>query len=214
VAFSVIPAHGWMHVFSRRIFSATPFNVDEILENAGKIFREMSTEEKLLESFSDLITQTFGATRVVLLRPTEEKDYVQSYPVSDSMDSLSLESGSSLVRLLERDREPFTADTLQRMRPTALVTGALEEMQSAGVAVAVGSFSRKEIKAVLVLDTKSSGKIYDLREQRALHLLADQLAVAMENARLYTAVQNSKIYNEFCFPWAYRRDAGGSFGVQ
>ncbi len=196
VALSVIPAHGWMHVFSRRIFSATPLNVDEILEHAGKIFREMSTEEKLLESFSGLITQTFGATRSVLLRPTEENGFIQSYSTSDSTDALSLKSGSSLVRLLERDHEAFTVDTLQRMRPTGLVTGALEEMQSAGIAIAIGSFSRKEIKSVLVLDTKSSGKIYDLREQRALQLLSDQLAVAMENARLYTAVQNSKIYNE------------------
>ena len=196
LAFSVAPAHGWMHLFSRRIFSATPLNVDEVLENAGKIFREMSTEAKLMESFSTLITRAFGASRFVLLRPTEEDDYVQNYPVSDSADSLSLKSGSSLVQLLERDREPFTVDTLQRMRPTALVAKALEEMQSAGAAVAIGSFSRKEIKSVLVLTPKSSGKIYDIREQRALQLLADQLAGAMENARLYTAVQNSKIYNE------------------
>jgi PAS domain S-box-containing protein len=35
-----------------------------------------------------------------------------------------------------------------------------------------------------------------LRDQRALQLLCDQLAVALENANLYTAVQNSKIYND------------------
>jgi len=196
MAFSVLPAHGWMHGFSQRIFSAAPLNVDEILSRAGHIFQEMSTEANLLKSFSDLISKTFGVTQVVLLRPTEEENYVQSYPISDSMDFLTLESGSSLIRLLERDREPFAVETLQRMRPTALVTKALEEMQSAGAAIVLGSFSRKEIKSVLVLGTKSTGKIYDLHDQRALQLLSDQLAVAMENARLYTAVQNSKIYNE------------------
>jgi len=82
------------------------------------------------------------------------------------------------------------------MRPTPAVTGALDGMSQAGAALVIGSFMRKEMKAVLLLAPKKSGRIYDLRDQRALQLLCDQLAVALENANLYTAVQNGKIYNE------------------
>jgi len=55
---------------------------------------------------------------------------------------------------------------------------------------------RKEMKAILLLFPKRSGRIYDLHDQRALQLLCDQFAVALENSNLYTAVQNGKIYNE------------------
>ncbi|MCC7300547.1 MAG: PAS domain-containing protein, partial [Verrucomicrobia bacterium] len=65
-----------------------------------------------------------------------------------------------------------------------------------GAALVIGSFMRKEMKAVLLLAPKKSGRIYDLRDQRALQLLCDQFAVALENSNLYTAVQNGKIYNE------------------
>jgi nitrogen-specific signal transduction histidine kinase len=63
-------------------------------------------------------------------------------------------------------------------------------------AAILGSFMRKEMKAILLLSQKKSGRIYDLHDQRALQLLCDQFAVALENASLYTAVQNGKIYNE------------------
>jgi len=195
-ALSVIPANSRIQAFSSRLFSGAPFNVDETLARAGTIFREMSTETKLMESFSGLISKTFGATQVVLLRPMEERGFAQCYPSSNSNDAISLEPGSSVVQLLERDHEPFAVETLQRMRPTPVVTGAMEEMKSTGAAIVLGSFSRKEIKAILVLSAKSSGRIYDLREQRALQLLSDQLAVAIDNARLYTEVQDGKIYNE------------------
>ncbi len=196
VAFSVIPAHGWVHVFSRRLFSMDSLNADEILARAGAIFREMSTEAKLMESFSRLISKTFETTEVVLLRPVEGNGYTQCYPASTVEESIFLERGSSVVKLLAREHKPFAVETLERMRPTALVNGALEEMKSADAAIILGSFSRNEIKAVLVLASKRSGRIYDLREQRALQLLSDQLAVAIDNARLYTEVQDGKIYND------------------
>lgn len=196
LAFSVVPAYSWMHIFSRRIFSTGLFNVDEILEHAGQIFREIVTEVQMFESFSNLISKTFETTRVVLLRPAGSAVYGQCYPVSSAQDSVSLKSTSSIMQLLERSHETFTVDTLQRMRPTTLVTGALDEMKAAGAAVAIGCFSRKEIKSVLLLSEKQSEGIYDLRDQRALQLLADQFAVALENANLYTAVQDGKIYNE------------------
>jgi PAS domain S-box-containing protein len=195
-AFSVVPAHGWMHIFSQQLFSSNLLNVNEILERAGHVFREMSTEEKLMESFSDLIAKTFVTAQIVMLRSVEGNKCIQCFPVSDSRDAISLKSGSAIVRLLMNDREPFTIDTLHRMRPTKLVTEALDEMQSIGVAVVLGSFAHQELKSVLMLYPKNSGRIYDLREQRALQLLCDQLAVALENANLYTAVQNGKIYND------------------
>jgi len=197
VAFSVAPAHGWMQTFSHRLFaSANLLNVNVVLERASQMFQEVSTEANLLTNFSELVADSFGTAQVVLLLPKRDGSYTQAHIAQSGDMPLRLESRSSTVQLLMRDREPFTIDTLQRMRPTALVTGALEEMGSLGAALVIGSFMRKEMKAILLLLPKKSGRIYDLRDQRALQLLSDQFAVALENANLYTAVQDGKIYNE------------------
>lgn len=197
VAFSVSPAYGWMQAFAHRLFPyATSVNVDEVLKKAGHIFQEVSTEDNLTALFSNLIIETFGATRLVLLQPDKDGIYYQSHAAPECGDKVSIGKESPLVGLLSRDHEPFTIDMLQRMRSSPLIDGAREELDSLGVAVILGSFMRKEMKAILLLSQKKSGRIYDLQDQRALQLICDQFAVALENASLYTTVQNGKIYNE------------------
>lgn len=196
IAFSVAPANSWMQAVSHRLFaSANLLNVNVVLERAAQMFQEVSTEASLMEKFSELIQSAFGTTGVVLLRPLSSGAYQQSYPAPAGSPVL-LQPGSCIVQLLNQEHEAFTVDTLHRMRPVPAVTGALDEMARAGAALVIGSFMRKEMKAVLLLAHKKSGRIYDLRDQRALQLLCDQLAVALENANLYTAIQNGKIYNE------------------
>jgi PAS domain S-box-containing protein len=133
---------------------------------------------------------------VIFLRPQNSGSYRQSHPAVVDKDRIGFESKSPIVQLLNRDHEAFTVDTLHRMRPTPQVSMALAELEKHGSALMIGSFMRKEMKAILLLPPRKSGRIYDLRDQRALQLLCDQLAVALENATLYTAVQNGKIYND------------------
>lgn len=197
LAFSVAPAHGWMQAVSHRLFaSANLLNVNVVLERAGQMFQEVSAEANLVEKFSELIEESFGTTRVTLLRPENNGAYRQSHPVDFNGKLILFQPDDSIIQLLNQDHEPFTVDTLHRMRPTSLVTGALAELEAMEAAMVIGSFMRKEMKAILLLSPKKSGRIYDLRDQRALQLLCDQFAVALENSNLYTTVQNGKIYNE------------------
>lgn len=197
LAFSVIPAHGWMQNFSYRLFSsANSFDMNRVLEEAGHLFQEVSTEDTLMASFSSFIIRVFRTTRVVVLKPQDDGSFQPYYTFPEKEGAYSLDGRSRLVQLLNRDHEPFTVDTLDRMRSSFPVVGARAEMKSSGASVAVGSFAHKKLEAVVLLFPKSNGSIYDLCEQRALQLLCDQLAVALENANLYTAVQDGKIYNE------------------
>lgn len=197
LAFSVAPAHGWMQTVSHRLFaSANLLNVNVVFEQAAHMFQEVSTEANLMEKFSELIEESFGTTKVILLRPQNNRIYLQSHPSVSDKDQISLQPSSSVVQLLNAEHEAFTVDTLHRMRPTPQVSNALKELEKHGATLMIGSFMRKEMKAILLLPPKKSGRIYDLRDQRALQLLCDQLAVALENSNLYTAVQNGKIYND------------------
>jgi nitrogen-specific signal transduction histidine kinase len=196
LAFSISPAHSWMQTVSHRLFaSANLLDVNVVLERAAHMFQEVSTEANLMEKFSELIEESFGTTQVILLRPDNNGIYRQAHPVAVK-EPILFQSDSFVIQLLNSEHEAFTVDTLHRMRPTPQVSGALKELEKNGAALVIGSFMRKEMKAILLLPSKKSGRIYDLRDQRALQLLCDQLAVALENANLYTAVQNGKIYND------------------
>ena len=196
VAFSVSPAHGWMQTVANRLFAtADPLNTGVLLERAGQVFREVSTEANLMANFSDLVCDAFGTTKALLLRADDEGGFRQVYPEAAGKP-FQLWPGAALTTLLRRDREALTIDTLQRMRSSPAVEEALKTLKGTSMALATGSFMRTEMKAVLLLASKKTGRIYDLRDQRTLQLLCDQFAVALENANLYTAVQNGKIYND------------------
>jgi signal transduction histidine kinase len=197
VAFSVMPAQGLMKNVSSRLFSASrSFDIDQILEETRRMFQEVSSEEKLMADFSSLVIQAFKTTRVALLRMERDGVYRPQYVFPEKASSVELESSSGLVKLLQRDHQPFTTDTLERMRPSRLVNGARQEMAASGAAVAVGSSSHSKLETVVLLFPKTTGAIFDAREQRALQILCDQMAVALENASLYTEVQDGKLYNE------------------
>jgi nitrogen-specific signal transduction histidine kinase len=197
LAFSVAPAHGWMQTVSHRLFAAANLlNVNVVLEQAAQMFQEVSTEENLMEKFSELIEEAFGTSGVVLLKPDRQCGFSQAYPEKADREPVVFQKDDAIIQLLNQEHEAFTVETLHRMRPSPVVIKALAEMDRIGAALVIGSFMRKEMKAVLVLSQKKSGRIYDLRDQRALQLLCDQFAVALENSNLYTAVQNGKIYNE------------------
>ncbi len=196
VAFSVSPAHGWMQAVANRLFAtADPLNAGALLERAGQVFREVSTEANLMANFSDLVCDAFGTTKALLLRAEDAGGFRQAYPEAAGKP-FQLWPDAALTALLRREREALTVDTLQRMRSSPAVEEALKTLKGAGMALAAGSFMRGEMKAVLLLASKKTGRIYDLRDQRTLQLLCDQFAVALENANLYTAVQNGKIYND------------------
>lgn len=197
VALSVTPAHGRIQSFSHRLFaSGDTLNVNVLLERAGQIFREVSTEAALMTNFSDLVSNAFGTTKVLLLFPGEAGSYVQAHPEGAVGKPVRFQSDNAVLELLRRDRDAFTVDTLHRMRSSPVVQAALAVLKETGATLAAGGFMRGEMKTVLMLYPKKSRRIYDLNDQQSLQLLCNQFAVAMENANLYTAVRNSKIYND------------------
>ena len=188
VAFSTIPAQNWINRFSRHLFSsAQPFDIDHALKEAEKVLQEVSSKETLLNSFSEFITDTFKTTHIALVDPNDQDTFFGSNP---------LPVNSALVQLISENREPYSIDTLERMRPTQLISSACAELKATETMIASGCFLHKKLTMLILIPPKKNRKIYDRREQQALQLLCNQLAVALENARLYTAVQNGKIYND------------------
>ncbi len=198
LALSVAPAHGRMQAFAHHLLpSKSPINSDEVLKQARHIFQEVATEHDLTDTFAGLLMRTFATRSLTVLRPDTDGHYQQQYPPPPpNAAPLMIRGGDLLLTLLTHEGDPVTVDMLQRMRSSPLVDGARLALEANDAAAAVGCFLHKEIKALLLLPARETGRIYDRNDQRTLQILCDHFAVAIENANLYTAVQNAKIYND------------------
>ncbi len=198
MAFSVAPVHGWMQAFSHHLLpNQTPIDTDEILKQARHIFQEISTEESLTDALTKLVMSTFGTVAITVLRQNPDHSFSQRHPpATDGHEPVSLEADNALIALLQKETEPVTLDMLERIRSSSLTLQSRRSLETRSASIAAGCFMRGDLKAVILLPGRESGRIYDLHDQRTLQLLCDQFAVALENSSLYTQVQNARIYND------------------
>ncbi|CAN5313087.1 hypothetical protein BH20VER2_BH20VER2_13510 [soil metagenome] len=199
VAFAMAPARGVSHSFANRLFVGTRgLDFRSTMNAATAILRSVTTVRELLDRFAKTIGDAVETEKVVILLP-ERNGYAQQYPAPEPHsrhDILHLSSDQALIEYLQTHQEPIVLDELHRVRATSKVALVTRQMQSLGIAIAVGFFSRELLAGVMLLGPRLSGRIYGSVEQNALQVLCGQLAVAVENARLFTEVQNAKIYNE------------------
>ena len=193
VAFSMVPAQGWLQQFSNQLFlNVQPLDVSKIMEKANLALQTVSSLDALLAHYPKLVAKTLGTDHVHIFIGDSEVLHLRS-PDSSYLPPLQL--GSPLPRWLLAHREPLVLDMIARSRPDEHMLAAGQALKDMHSAIAVGIYSKTAMEGVMLLGSRVSGRIYGIEEKRALQLLADQLAVAIENAKLYTQLQDSAIYN-------------------
>jgi signal transduction histidine kinase len=196
VAFSMLPAHGFLQRFANRLFiSWASTNVALTIQKAGAELQAVTTLGDLLQRFQHIVANAVGTDEIFILMPHEGR-FVQKQPQAQAGQSISMEHDAPLVRALTDREMPLVLDTAQRLRTTEQLLAAVEQMRKLKLAVAVGVRGQQTLSAILLLGPRLSGRIYSAVEQDTLQALGNQLAVALENAQLYTQVQDGKIYND------------------
>jgi len=199
VAFAMAPARGISQRFANRLFiGSRGMDFQSTMKEAANILKSVTTLQDLLDRFAKTIGEAVGTDRVFILLP-EKESYAQHYPaVSADPDGneLRLSRNDPMISYLETNQEVLVLDELHRIRKTAELEKAAEEMWRLKTAVALGIFSRQHLAGVMLLGPRLSGRIYGAVEQNALQVLCGQLAVAIDNAQLFTEVENARIYNE------------------
>ena len=168
------------------------------MNQATAILRSVTTLADLLDRFGLTIGQAVDTDRVFVLLP-EAEFYTQRYPAvqpGSRTTRIELHRDQAIIAHLARTQEPIVLDELHRVRATPELERVRRQMDSLGVAAALGIYSREHLAGVMLLGPRRAGRIYGSVEQSALLVLCGQLAVAIENAQLFTEVQNAKIYNE------------------
>ncbi|NCC50450.1 MAG: PAS domain-containing protein [Spartobacteria bacterium] len=197
IILAMTPAYGALHRFAARLFLDSPeLDVGETVHSVSKILKAITTLPELLENFSRTVQGVFQADHIALLLFSDQA-FVQKFPLcAEPFPILRLPEKDSLVRQLRDQGEPVVTDTLCRHRPSAQRRQLAEKMISLKAAIAVGIRTRGALTGLVLLGPRTTGHIYGDLEQKALQILCDQLAVAIENSRLYTEARNREIYNK------------------
>lgn len=195
-AFSLAPAHGRMQRVANRLFiSVELLDVADIFEKTNRIISSITTRDELLTHFANLLTTAVGADKIFILTK-DNHDYRQAYPLESQDKRREVSSTGALAKILLETNEPMSLDMLRRFRATPDETAAGQELHTLGTSIAIGIHGKREMKGILLLGPRLSGRIYGRTEQRTLQALCNQLAVGLENADLYTQVKDSAIYND------------------
>ncbi len=100
------------------------------------------------------------------------------------------------MQALENGQPPLVADVLARFRSGPAERAVAHGLQQLQSAIAIGIHAPNGLRGLICMGARLSGRIYDWEDQRTLQLLANQLAVGLENTELYTRLQDSAIYND------------------
>ncbi len=195
VAFSMAPMHGKLQNFANKMIASKAMDIPALMKSAGDIFQTVTTSDALEQQFSQLLKSTLNSDDIRILSVLG-KEYEQHHPVAKPAGRARLSAQSPIVKILRKTKASIGRDSLVRMRQTLPIRNAINELEVLQADLAVGFFSKAELKGIVLFGARNCGQIYNKSEEDALQILCNQFAVALENARLYTEVQDSKIRNE------------------
>ena len=196
VTFSMSPATTRFQDMTRRLFvNVQSFDFGETAQQANRLLSSISTMDELTRQFCSLIGQSFGTDRVALY--LRDQDRLRLHlQTGTGREVRELAADDPTVTLLQESAEPIVRDILYRLPPTPALKAVARRLAELEAALVVGVRTKDRLEGLLLLGPRLSGRIFGTQEQKALRVLGDNLAVALENARLYTEVQDGKRYNE------------------
>ncbi|MDA0990451.1 MAG: ATP-binding protein [Verrucomicrobia bacterium] len=195
-AFALAPVHGRLQRLVARFFPhVRTVDVPTLIRRAGRTLQTITTTDDLLAGFSEIIVSTFGIDRLVILL-ADDHDFREVYSNAADARPLHLDSTSPLVRAMRLNMAPLQADSLRRRRLSPLLDKAVSVMDKLTVACTVGIHSKGRLTGMMLLGPRISGRVFTAHEEDGLRILANELAVALENSKLFTETRNSRIYND------------------
>jgi signal transduction histidine kinase/GAF domain-containing protein len=196
VAFSFAPAQGRIQRVANRLFINVPeADLSRTVQQATGIIHSIGTLDDLLKRFAGVIRETVDPDRVLVLLAEGDR-MRQAFSSVDSSDVLELARDDAIVQAVAANHDVLVADLIDRLHPSATLDAAGRRFRELQFAVACSMRSKGRLEGILLLGPRLSGRVYGRHEQSAIRILADQLAVAVENAKLYTQLEGSKIYND------------------
>ena len=194
-AFTVVllatPGRGMLQRVAARIIPPR-LNFENAVMRVDEIIQSVSSLPLLLQQFSRTVAEV-ADTEFVAVMSREGGQFVQSFP--KGAGGLTLSSGDPIVRhLVERGVGELASEDLERYLADPYRRGLRDRLRALGLDAVVSIRRRGELTGLLLLGPRRGGRIYGGPGLTALRVMADQLAVAMDNCRLYTEARRTAAY--------------------
>lgn len=194
-AFTVVllatPGRGMLQRIAARIIPPR-LNFENAIVRVDEIIQSVSSLPLLQQQFSRTVAE-IADTDFVALMSREEGRFVQSYPKSGSGLTILLDD-PIVHHLLERGVGELATEDLERYLADPYRRGLRERLRALKLDVVVSIRRRGELTGLLLLGPRRGGRIYGGPGLTALRVMADQLAVAIDNCRLYTEARRTAAY--------------------
>ncbi len=195
-AFTVVllatPGRGMLQRIAAKIIPPR-LNFENAVVRVDEIIQSVSSLPLLLQQFSRTVAE-IADTDFVAVMSREGGLFEQSYPKSAS-GGLTLSQEDSIVQhLVERGVGELAMEDLERYLADPYRRGLRERLRALKLDVVVSIRRRGELTGLLLLGPRRGGRIYGGPGLTALRVMADQLAVAIDNCRLYTEARRTAAY--------------------
>jgi len=176
LAFTFQPIRRFFERITDKIFYRDKYDPQELINAVGRILTAEIRLNVLTKEVTKVIEKQMRVSKVDIVVVNDKNIYYQA-------------------RVLRADRSELELKDLQELGKPILVaddmtTGERKDiMDKYGLRVSVTLRTSEEFVGYLLLGEKLSGDIYNEQDLAVLRIIANELAVAVQNAKAYTEIQ-------------------------
>lgn len=176
LAFTFQPIRRFFQRVTDKIFYRDKYDPQELINAVGRILTAEIRLNVLTKEVTNVISKQMRVNKVDIVVVNDKNIYYQA-------------------RVLRSDRSELELKDLQELGKPMLVaddmsTGDRKDiMDKYGLRVSITLRTSEEFVGYLLLGEKLSGDIYNEQDLAVLRIIANELAVAVQNAKAYTEIQ-------------------------
>lgn len=176
LAFTFQPIRRFFERITDKIFYRDKYDPQELINAVGRILTAEIRLSVLTKEVTKVIEQQMRVSKVDIVVVNDKNIYYQA-------------------RVLRADRSELELKDLQELGKPMLVADDMTSgdrkdiMDKYGLRVSVTLRTSEEFVGYLLLGEKLSGDIYNEQDLAVLRIIANELAVAVQNAKAYTEIQ-------------------------
>ena len=197
VALLVTPSRAGFQRLARRISPPRDLDFERSVTRVDAVIQTVISRRGMLDAFSRILREEANTDTIRVAIPDATGGFKQFYPPAAAGGTFAIPGHHPLSAAFHAPRPPteVALEHLEREAPSPerdALLAALRAMDSD----AVFPLRRRggEISGLLVMGRRRGGRIFGRNGLRVLHVVADQLAVALDNSRLYSEAKRTAAY--------------------
>lgn len=168
------------------------YDYQQMLQSLGRTFVTTVNFDELIDSVVRDVGEAIGTEKgSLMLQDKEKKEFfvrgIMGMP-PQAVKDIRFKKDDEIIRFLSTDRILLREEIGRNPELNKIAQNQKdyrEKLESMGAYISIPIMFRGELKGILNLERKISGRIYTREDFRLLSILASELAIAMENARLF-----------------------------